>query len=168
MNTLEQTAPEVETPNPLTPRQIVVLTYLADGHTAEHIAGFLCITSQAVNKHISAARDALDAQTTTEAVVTALRRGLLGGTPLAAFPKPRRRRRTSPARAGLSDREVAALALLADGLTAAEAGDRLGVPEHTVKDVVRAARTKLGCRNTAHMIAVCVRRGLLPEDTNHA
>lgn len=167
MTTLEQLVDETlahRMNSDLTPRQTVILRYLADGYTPQQIGGLVNLTQRSISSDIAAAREALAAETTIEAVVTAVLRGLIDGAPKPSRPRWRRQARR-PDTGGLTGRELDVLALLAAGLTAAEAGEQLQVPEHAVKDTLRSARSKLGCRNTAHTIAVCIRRGLLPEDT---
>lgn len=63
--------------------------------------------------------------------------------------------------AGLSERELAALRLLAVGLTDREMAERLGVAERTGLYYVQTARRKLGCRTRAQLMAEALRLGLL-------
>lgn len=62
---------------PLTPREAEVLAKLADGLTNKAIAQALHISDHTVKFHVNAVLTKLDAQSRTEAVVNALRAGLL-------------------------------------------------------------------------------------------
>ena len=65
--------------SPLTPRELEVLSLVKKGLTNPQIAEQLFIAERTVKFHISAILSKLHAKTRTEAVDTALRRGLLGG-----------------------------------------------------------------------------------------
>ncbi len=54
--------------NPLTPRQREVLEWVADGKTVQDIALILGLTTATVEKHLRLAREALDVETTAQAV----------------------------------------------------------------------------------------------------
>lgn len=56
---------------PLTPRQKEVLEWVADGKTMQDIALIMDLTSATVEKHLRLARETLDAETTTQAVMKA-------------------------------------------------------------------------------------------------
>jgi len=60
-----------------------------------------------------------------------------------------------------SDRELAVLQLVADGLVTREIGLRLGVTEGTVASHVQSLLAKLGARNRAHAASIGIRRGLI-------
>jgi DNA-binding CsgD family transcriptional regulator/tetratricopeptide (TPR) repeat protein len=62
--------------------------------------------------------------------------------------------------AGLSEREVAVLALLAQGLTNREIGDRLGIAEKTVTNHLTHIFTKADLDNRAAAVAFALRHGL--------
>lgn len=66
-------------PNPLTARQMEVLTWLARGFTTREIAGKLCVSLKTVEKHRSGILRALDARNTVEALERARRLRLLSG-----------------------------------------------------------------------------------------
>lgn len=72
----------------------------------------------------------------------------------AAGPAPRQ----YPA--GLSEREVAVLALLSQGLTNREIGDRLGIAEKTVTNHLTHIFTKADLDNRAAAVAFALRHGL--------
>lgn len=61
----------------------------------------------------------------------------------------------------LSERECEVLALIAEGHTSKDIGDRLYVAEETVKSHVTNVLGYLGARNRAHAVAIAFRRGLL-------
>ena len=71
------------------------------------------------------------------------------------------RRFAQRAPTSLSDRELGILELLADGLTTAEAADRLSLSQHTVRSHVKTALGKLGARNREQAIAIAIRDGVL-------
>ena len=62
----------------LTKRQARVLELAAAGLQRNQIAAAMGISEETVKNHLSRARFRLGAQTTTQAVATALRRGLIG------------------------------------------------------------------------------------------
>jgi len=62
---------------PLTAREVEVLTLVADGQSNKEIATLLSITEGTVKSHLSALLGKLDARDRTQAVTTALKRGLL-------------------------------------------------------------------------------------------
>jgi LuxR family quorum sensing-dependent transcriptional regulator len=74
---------------------------------------------------------------------------------------PEGRRVLAAEAAGLTARELAALRLLATGLTDRETAERLGVAERTGLHYVQSARRKLGCRTRAQLMAEALRLGLL-------
>ena len=63
--------------------------------------------------------------------------------------------------AGLGEREVEVLRLLAEGCDTSEVAARLYYSERTVKNVVSRAIRHLGVRNRAQAVAVATRSGLL-------
>jgi DNA-binding NarL/FixJ family response regulator len=63
--------------------------------------------------------------------------------------------------AGLTEREVAVLRLLADGLDTAEVGHRLYFSERTVKNVIHDLTSRLDLRNRTHAVAYAIREGLI-------
>lgn len=63
--------------DPLTPREREVLTQLAEGLSNRAIAERLGISAHTVKFHVDALLDKLDARSRTQAVVEAIRRGLL-------------------------------------------------------------------------------------------
>jgi len=62
----------------LTPRQARVLELAAAGLQRKQIAAAMEISEETVKNHLSHARFRLKAQTTAQAVATAIRRGLIG------------------------------------------------------------------------------------------
>jgi len=70
--------------------------------------------------------------------------------------------RTSTAqRAGLSDREVDVLRLLASGRNTKEMADQLCYSERTVKNIVHDVLVKMNCRNRTHAVGTATRQGLI-------
>jgi DNA-binding NarL/FixJ family response regulator len=63
--------------------------------------------------------------------------------------------------AGLTEREVAVLRLLAEGLDTAEVGRRLYFSERTVKNVIHDVTSRLDLRNRTHAVAYAIRQGLI-------
>ena len=63
--------------------------------------------------------------------------------------------------AGLSEREIEVLRLVADGLDTREIAARLCYSERTVKNVLHEVITRLQLRNRAHAVAYAVREGLI-------
>jgi DNA-binding NarL/FixJ family response regulator len=63
--------------------------------------------------------------------------------------------------AGLTEREVAVLRLLAEGLDTAEVGHRLYFSERTVKNVIHDVTSRLDLRNRTHAVAYAIRQGLI-------
>lgn len=63
--------------------------------------------------------------------------------------------------AGLTEREVAVLRLLADGMDTAEVGRRLYFSERTVKNVIHDVTSRLDLRNRTHAVAYAIRQGLI-------
>ena len=63
--------------------------------------------------------------------------------------------------AGLSEREVSVLRLLADGLDTAEVGRELYYSERTVKNIIHDVTSRLELRNRTHAVAYAIREGLI-------
>ena len=61
-----------------------------------------------------------------------------------------------------TERELAVLQLVADGLGNAEIGDRLYISIETVKSHIRALLGKLEALNRAHAVAIGLGEGLIP------
>lgn len=64
-------------------------------------------------------------------------------------------------RAGLSEREVKVLRLLADGEGTRDMAEHLSYSERTVKNIVHDVLMKMNCRNRAHAVALATRQGLI-------
>lgn len=63
--------------------------------------------------------------------------------------------------AGLTEREVAVLRLLAEGNDTAEVGRCLFFSERTVKNVIHDVTSRLELRNRTHAVAYAIRQGLI-------
>lgn len=63
--------------SPLTPRETEILSYMAQGYFNKQIAAKLSISEQTIKNHITSILRKLDANARTEAVVTALKRGII-------------------------------------------------------------------------------------------
>ncbi len=63
--------------------------------------------------------------------------------------------------AGLTEREVAVLRLLAEGYDTAEVGRRLYFSERTVKNVIHDLTSRLDLRNRTHAVVYAIRQGLI-------
>lgn len=62
---------------------------------------------------------------------------------------------------GLSEREIAVLRLLADGLDTSEIARRLSYSERTIKAVLHDVTARFQLRSRAHAVAYAVREGLI-------
>jgi len=71
-------------PVSLTPRQLEVLSLIAQGATDNEIAVQLVISSQTVSVHVRASRQAFGARSRAQAVALAIQHGLLPAT--AGYP----------------------------------------------------------------------------------
>jgi DNA-binding NarL/FixJ family response regulator len=63
--------------SPLTPRETEVLSYLAKGNSNKEIAAALTISEQTMKNHITSILRKLNANARTEAVIIAIKRGLI-------------------------------------------------------------------------------------------
>ncbi|MCW2976991.1 MAG: helix-turn-helix transcriptional regulator [Actinomycetia bacterium] len=63
--------------------------------------------------------------------------------------------------AGLNDREVDVLRLVADGFDTGEIATKLSYSERTIKNVIHAITTRLGVRNRSQAVAFALREGLI-------
>lgn len=61
----------------------------------------------------------------------------------------------------LSEREVAIVRLMADGVSNREIGTRLGLSEPRIKQHINDIFDKLGANDRAHAVAIAIRSGLL-------
>jgi len=62
---------------------------------------------------------------------------------------------------GLSEREVAVLRLVADGLDTGEIAQQLAYSERTIKNVIHDVTTRLHLRNRSQAVAYALREGLI-------
>ncbi|MFW6204564.1 MAG: LuxR C-terminal-related transcriptional regulator [Actinomycetota bacterium] len=63
--------------------------------------------------------------------------------------------------AGLSEREVDVLRLVADGLSTSEIAEKLAYSERTIKNIIQGVTTRLQLRNRAHAVAYALRHGFI-------
>ncbi len=63
--------------------------------------------------------------------------------------------------AGLTEREVKVLKLLAEGLGTADVGRQLFLSERTVKNIVHDVTSRLNLRNRTHAVAYALKQGLI-------
>jgi len=63
--------------------------------------------------------------------------------------------------AGLTDREVKVLKLLAEGMDTADVGRQLFLSERTVKNIVHDVTSRLNLRNRTHAVAYALKQGLI-------
>jgi DNA-binding NarL/FixJ family response regulator len=63
--------------------------------------------------------------------------------------------------AGLADREIEVLRLVADGMDTAEIAAKLSYSQRTVKNVLHDITSRLHLRNRSHAVAYALRQGLI-------
>jgi DNA-binding NarL/FixJ family response regulator len=63
--------------SPLTPRETEILSYMAKGYLNKQIASSLDISEQTIKNHVTSILRKLDANARTQAVITAVRRGII-------------------------------------------------------------------------------------------
>lgn len=63
--------------------------------------------------------------------------------------------------AGLADREIEVLRLVADGLDTAEIATKLSYSQRTIKSVLHDVTTRLQLKNRSHAVAYALRQGLI-------
>jgi len=63
--------------SPLTPRETEILNYMAKGHLNKQIASMLDISEQTIKNHVTSILRKLDANARTQAVITAVKRGII-------------------------------------------------------------------------------------------
>ena len=63
--------------SPLTPRETQILNYMAKGYLNKQIAGMLDISEQTIKNHVTSILRKLDANARIQAVITAVRRGII-------------------------------------------------------------------------------------------
>ena len=63
--------------------------------------------------------------------------------------------------AGLYNREVEVLRLLAEGMDTLEIARRLSYSERTVRNIIHGLLTRMKLRNRAHAVAYALRNGVM-------
>jgi DNA-binding NarL/FixJ family response regulator len=66
--------------SPLTPRETEILNHMAKGYLNKQIANMLDISEQTIKNHVTSILRKLDANARTQAVITAVRRGIISLT----------------------------------------------------------------------------------------
>jgi two-component system, NarL family, response regulator DegU len=69
--------PSLDDPNPITRREVEVLQAIADGLSPSEVASKLYISQKTVKNHLASIYQKLDARDRTQAVVNAMRRGII-------------------------------------------------------------------------------------------
>jgi DNA-binding NarL/FixJ family response regulator len=147
--------------------KVVVLTTYADDHSVIQAlragaCGFL--TKDATSPEIAAALDA--AKRGEAAIDPAVQHHLV-----KAIARTAPLRWTPPDESllpdGLTPREAAVLALIAEGLSNAEIAERLTVTETTVKSHINHLYGKTGARDRGQAVAYAYRHGLAPGTPQH-
>jgi DNA-binding NarL/FixJ family response regulator len=146
--------------------KVVVLTTYADDHSVIQAlragaCGFL--TKDAGSPEIAAALEAAKRGESAidPAVQHHLVRAIARTAPLQWSPPDEARLPD-----GLTPREGAVLALIAEGLSNAEIAERLTVTETTVKSHINHLYGKTGARDRAQAVAYAYRHGLAPGSEN--
>ena len=84
-----------------------------------------------------------------------------GKMPLAFFLNTRLAPEFAENLRHLSERELEVIQLLSRGLNTREIADMLNLSEHTIATHRKQIIRKSGCRNTAHLVATCLRCRLI-------
>jgi DNA-binding NarL/FixJ family response regulator len=108
----------------------------------------------------------LHADLTVDRLVGAMRVVAGGSTALPSNVLPRLLERAAlgargVSRAGLAQRDLDVLKLLAGGSDTREIATDLNYSERTVKNIVHDLLTKLNCRNRTHAVATATRQGII-------
>lgn len=74
---------------------------------------------------------------------------------------------TAPTRPVLTAGQLAALELVAQGLTLDQTGARLGITHYAVKLRLHRAMARLGARNSTHAVFLACRAGILDGRPQH-
>ena len=67
----------------------------------------------------------------------------------------------APFRAEPTPGELRVIEAISHGLTTEQAAELLGVSAHTVKSQLKRAAPRMAAKNTLHLVALCLRRGLI-------
>ena len=63
-----------------------------------------------------------------------------------------------------TDAELSAMKLIAQGKTAKEAAQELGLSPWTIKDQIKSATKRIGARNAPHAVAISIMRGWITRE----
>ncbi|MEU2724030.1 helix-turn-helix transcriptional regulator [Streptomyces smyrnaeus] len=125
--------------------QLDALRLVALGKTQSYLAREFGIDSKSIGKLMTEVFRKLGATNAPNAVLLACRAGLLADV----LDNP------------LTARQHEALLWTAQGCTAQEAADRMGVSLDTVRWLLRTTHRRLGARSAAHAVALAMARGLI-------
>jgi len=151
-----------------TTTKVVVLTTYADDHSVIQAlragaSGFL--TKDATSEQI---RDALEAAVRGEALIDPAVQHHLVRAVARTAPLQWRPPDAAALPDGITRREAAVLALIAEGLSNAEIAGRLTVTETTVKSHINHLFAKAGVRDRAQAVIYAYRHGLAPGSVDAA
>lgn len=143
-----------------------IIELIACGWTRPQIAPHLHLSPDTVKTHLHRVNKRMRTQNAAHLVALLIRRGVLpttvADTAVRAQRATTRRVRWAAPACRLTPRERDVLELLACGFTKEEVAERLPLSPATVRTYVTRARMRLRASNTAHLVAICIREGLLP------
>jgi DNA-binding CsgD family transcriptional regulator/tetratricopeptide (TPR) repeat protein len=131
-------------PAGLTARELDVLRLVAQGLTDAEVAERLFVARRTVNTHLTSIYTKLNVSSRAAATRFAVEQGL-----------------TSPATAGLSNREIEVLRLLVDGRSNKEIADALFISPNTVTNHVANIMNKIGLESRTAVATWAVRQGVV-------
>ncbi|BDT93285.1 hypothetical protein IFM12275_32610 [Nocardia sputorum] len=138
----------------LTPREIDVLSLVAEGKTSAEIADDLGLTPQTVESYASRINRKLGVGTRAGSVAIAIRTGVI--------PPIEARAAGGTARPELTPREREVLELVAKGANDNEIAAAVGLTRQSAKTYVSNINQKFGTHHRAGMVAFALRTGNLP------
>lgn len=139
----------------LSQREIQVLTLVAGAMDNTKIARHLFLSLHTVKAHVKSILQKLDATNRADAVIKAIRVGILDISKLPVFDD-------RPCRS-LSVRQQLILPLIAAGLTRAEIAERMELPEYVVANLELSFHRMWGGDTRHDIVTVALERGLLED-----